>query len=110
MKKKVAYSTTSPDWSTPSALEEYYKGYTLDSNYYDTFHGINNWKIGKSWNRLPFPVDEREWASNGYPEQFNAQYSLRENLVSKLNTTILYQLLTTIVDRNSYWHFTITIL
>lgn len=79
--KKVVYSTTSPDWRNPSALEEYYEGLKLEENYLDSLHDYKQWKNSKLWGKLPYPVDEREWSLDGYPHEFNAQYNFQENTV-----------------------------
>lgn len=79
--KKVVYSTTSPDWRNPSALEEYYQGLKSEDSYVDSLHFYKEWKNTKLWEKLPYPLDEREWSQKGYPHEFNAQYDFQENTI-----------------------------
>jgi hypothetical protein len=84
LRKFVAYSETSPDWRNPTALEEYYQGYTINNgmNYFDTVGNFVAWKNTKLWKTLGHKLDMNEWDDdNNYPHYFNAHYFPNDNKV-----------------------------
>ena len=81
IRKRVVYSTTSPDWQSPRALETFYKGLTNETVYLEAVHLYTRWQSLQNWKKISVPVDENEWNEQNYPEMFNALYNPTGNLV-----------------------------
>ncbi|OTB04317.1 hypothetical protein M426DRAFT_320912 [Hypoxylon sp. CI-4A] len=71
--QKIGFPTTSPNITSPEALQDYYSGLTISDSFFNNTLSSNFREVNRTWSALGKPVDHGEWGMQA--DIVNAYYS-----------------------------------
>ncbi|OTB16113.1 hypothetical protein K445DRAFT_317105 [Daldinia sp. EC12] len=71
--QKIGFPTTSPNITSPEALQAYYNGLKISKSFFNNTLSSNAWETNRTWSALGKPVDHGEWGMQA--DIVNAYYN-----------------------------------